>query len=329
MIQPPPIPNEGERLAALEESGLLFSPAEERFDRITRLASHVLETPMAMVSLVGDTRQWFKSAHGLQASETPREVAFCAHAIAAGGVLVVEDAAADERFADNPLVTGDPHVRAYAGSVIRSPAGQPLGTLCVIDSKPRRFSEEELARLTDLSAIAEAEIAHIPPSLQAEYLRGLDEPARRERLDAESRLLNHEGMAELLMRQASRCEHEGGRFAVVLLRIAQFDALASRLGAAAAGEMVREASSLLLRSLAPGEALGRYDADAFLAIVPGADEESAASRAQRLRDAITAKPVKAGRLSLHLAANVAVQPWTAGASLAAMLERADASLKAK
>lgn len=328
MIRPPPIPNESERLAALEESGLYFSPAEERFDRITRLAGHLLEAPMAMVSLVGDTRQWFKSAQGLQASETPREVAFCAHAIAAGSSLVVEDAAADARFADNPLVTGEPHVRAYAGSVIRSPAGLPLGTLCVVDSKPRRFSEEELARLADLAAIAEAEIARIPSSLQSEYLRGLDEPARRARLDSESRLLNHEAMAELLMRQVSRCEEEGDRFAVVLLRITQYEALASRLGATAAAAMVREAASLVLRALAPGEVLGRYDVDAFLVIVPGADEAAATSRAQRLREAITSKPVKAGQLSLHLAASVAVQPWKAGASLAAMLEAAAASLKA-
>lgn len=329
MIRPPTLPNENERLAALDGSGLLFSPAEERFDRITRLASHVLEAPMAMVSLVGNTRQWFKSAQGMQASETPREVAFCAHAIAAGRALVVEDAAADERFADNPLVTGEPHVRAYAGSVICSPEGLPLGTLCVVDSKPRRFSEEELARLADLAAIAEAEIARLPAGLQADYVRGLDETARRDRLDAESRLLNHEAMAELLMRQASRCEQEGGRFAVILLRIMQFQALASRLGAGAAGDIVREASSQLLRALAPTEALGRYDTDSFLVIVPGADDEGAASRAQSLRDAITSKPLKAGRLSLHLAANVAAQPWAAGASLAAMLEQAQASLRAK
>lgn len=329
MIPPPAIPNEGERLAALEESGLLFSPAEERFDRITRLASHVLEAPMAMVSLVGDTRQWFKSAQGLQASETPREVAFCAHAIAAGSALVVEDAATDARFADNPLVTGEPRVRAYAGSVIRSPQGLPLGTLCVVDSKPRKFSEEELARLADLAAIAEAEIARAASGPQAQYVRGLDEASRRERLDAESHLLNDQAIAELLMRQASRCEQEGGCFSVVVLRIAQYEALASRLGAGAAGEMVREAGSLVLRALAPGEVLGRYDADALLVIVPGADEPAANSRAQRLREAVTSKPVKAGRLSLHLAANAAAKSWSPGASLAAMLEEAAASLKAR
>src|ERR1700758_2406537 len=115
MIKPPEPLDESRRLGALRSLRLLDSAVEERFDCLTRLASQLFGVPTALVSLVDENRQWFKSAQGIDAAETPRDVSFCTHAIASGEPLIVEDAHRDTRFADNPLVTGAPHIRFYAG----------------------------------------------------------------------------------------------------------------------------------------------------------------------------------------------------------------------
>ena len=155
--------DERDRLAALRRLGVLDTPDEERFDRITRLAAQLVGTPIALVSLVDEQRQWFKSRVGLDATETPRSVAFCSHAIEGqpDELFVVPDAHADLRFCDNPLVTGDPHVRFYAGRVIREPSGQPMGTLCVIDHQARDLSDAERQALDDLGALVEQEFVQM------------------------------------------------------------------------------------------------------------------------------------------------------------------------
>ena len=140
---------EARRLAALHALGTLDTPADETFDRLTALAAELFDTPMALVSLIDEERQWFKSHHGLEASSTPREWAFCAHAIGLekNAFMVVEDAQLDPRFATNPLVTGHPDIRFYAGAVLTTRDGENIGTLCVIDTQPRaRPSDVELAR---------------------------------------------------------------------------------------------------------------------------------------------------------------------------------------
>jgi len=148
-------PNEAARLAALNAYGVLDTPFDARFDRIASLAARLLGMPIGLVTLVDARRQWFKAQHGLDGlRETPRDVAFCAHAVASGEFLEVSDAAADSRFADNPLVTGDPGIRFYAGAPLIDPEGFALGTLCVIDRQPRILTDAERAQLNDLAAVA-------------------------------------------------------------------------------------------------------------------------------------------------------------------------------
>ena len=154
-----PVPEEeAQRLAALAATRLVDSMPEERFDRIVRLASKVTESPIALISLLTARRQWFKARVGLPAQQTPREWAFCTHAILQDAPFVVEDAISDARFSGNPLVLADPHMRFYAGVPLRDSSGMAMGTLCVIDREPRKLRASELQALVDLAAIAAGEI---------------------------------------------------------------------------------------------------------------------------------------------------------------------------
>src|SRR5471030_485945 len=150
-----PVPeNEAHRLATLREYQLLDTPAEELFDAFTRLAAQICGTPISLISLIDANRQWFKSNVGLPGvTQTEREVAFCGHAILGDGIFEIPDARADVRFAGNPLVTGDPNIRFYAGVPLVTGGGDALGTLCVIDREPRKLTSEQR---TSLRAIADA-----------------------------------------------------------------------------------------------------------------------------------------------------------------------------
>lgn len=158
-MKPAPLPdNEQERLKALQQYDLLDTLPEEVYDDITRIASEICGTPYSLLSLVDKDRQWFKAGHGVDMTETPREQSFCAHAIIdPNETLVVPDARYDERFHDNPLVTGDPHFVFYAGVPLTDSEGYALGTLCVLDNRPRELSEQ---KLTALKALAKLVCVH-------------------------------------------------------------------------------------------------------------------------------------------------------------------------
>ena len=153
----PPLDDDA-RLAVLASLAILDTPAEAVFDRITRLASQALGMPMCAISLLDRDRQWFKSRVGLDVSETPRDLSFCAHAIHGRGLFVVPDAQADPRFHDNRLVTGSPHIRFYACVPLTSVGGIALGALCVLDTVPRQLTEVEAAMLVDLAAMVTHEL---------------------------------------------------------------------------------------------------------------------------------------------------------------------------
>lgn len=148
------------RQVALDRLGILDTPREERFDRVTRLAQELFGVPMVSVSFIDRDRQWRKSFIGLPGHEAPREQAFCDATIRQPGTLIVEDAALDERFSANPFVVGDPHLRFYAGHPLQAPGGEQVGTLCIIDTEPRRLSEREAALLRDLAGWVQSEISH-------------------------------------------------------------------------------------------------------------------------------------------------------------------------
>jgi GAF domain-containing protein len=151
--------NEAERLFILRSLNLLDTPMEERFDRITRIVCNALGVSMATISLIDDTRQWFKSKQGIEAAETSRDIAFCSYTILQDDMLIVPDATKDDRFKDNPVVTSAPNVRFYAGVPIKIRNVLAIGTLCAIDNKPHEMTEAQKLVLQDLAKIVESEIA--------------------------------------------------------------------------------------------------------------------------------------------------------------------------
>lgn len=158
-MKAPSIPsNEDQRLAALQQLNVLDTLPEERFDRITRLATQLFDVPIALVSLVDANRQWFKSRQGCDWTETSREVSFCGHAVYHEEPLIIPDTLNDERFYDNPLVSGDTNIRFYAGYPIFALDGSCVGTLCLIDHKPRDYTEADFNNHQDLAAITESEL---------------------------------------------------------------------------------------------------------------------------------------------------------------------------
>lgn len=161
--------SEAERLEALRQYRVLDTPSEDAYDDITALAAYICDVPIALISLVDADRQWFKSKVGLEASETSRDVSFCAHAILDQDIMVINDTLDDERFIDNPLVTCAPNIRFYAGVPLITPDGHPIGTLCIIDHRPRELSESQIKTLEALArqVVMQLELKRISTQLAA------------------------------------------------------------------------------------------------------------------------------------------------------------------
>lgn len=158
-MQAPSLPsNERERISTLRSLLILDTPPEQRFDNLTNMAAGFFNVPIALITLIDTHRQWFKSRCGLTVSETPREISFCGHAILGATPLIIEDALADPRFADNPLVTGDPLIRFYAGAPLTLDNGMTVGTFCIIDRVPRHLDNTEITMLIDLAKLVVQEL---------------------------------------------------------------------------------------------------------------------------------------------------------------------------
>lgn len=155
MLEPLIPENEVQRLQALRSLALLDTEAEDEYDRITNIAKYAFKVPICLVSLIDDSRQWFKSCQGISVLQTPRSISFCGHAIQHKKVFIIPNAPMDSRFADNPLVTGDPHIRFYAGYPLSAPSGELMGTLCIISDEARTLEKHEIKVLEDLGTLVE------------------------------------------------------------------------------------------------------------------------------------------------------------------------------
>lgn len=290
MIAPEVPQDEAQRLAALDSMDVLFTPSEERFDRITRIASQLLGTPIALVSLVARDVQWFKSAQGLNVSETPREISFCGHAINAEDTLVVPDATQDPRFFDNPLVTAEPNIRFYAGHPICGVNGERVGTLCIIDRKPKALTADQLGILRDLAAIAESELQRGQLSeAQRDLARRMDELQRRASVDGLTRLWNRTAIMELLSAEVTRARR-GVPISLAMIDVDHFKKVNDTYGHPAGDAVLAELAARLRRCLREYDSVGRYGGEEFIAVLSNSSLIPSMKLCQRMRMSIEKEP---------------------------------------
>jgi len=264
-----PIPeDEEQRLRELERLGLTGGEDHHYLDRIVQLASQVMDAPTALLSLVGADRQHFLSKVGSDVTEAPRSMAFCAHAIASHDLLVVEDASRDERFANNPLVCGPPGIRFYAGVPVKTAKGHPLGTLCVLDNRPRSSPGDYLPMLIMLAEMA------------ARELRLLQEKQRCPLTG----LLLRQPFFTAAERELQRCRSQGYPLTMLLLDLDNFASINSRWGHAAGEHVLREFAALCRKEAGEPDLLGRCGDVAFALLTPRL-EDRAMTMAESLREA--------------------------------------------
>ena len=275
--------DESGRVEKLRSLRILDTPAEERFDRITRLAQRLFDVPIAAVSLIDSTRQWFKSLQGLDLAQISRDVSFCGHTILEHDPMIVEDTRRDPRFLDNPLVAGDPYFRFYAGYPLFSDDGSALGTLLLYDYRPRQMQNEDIAAFADLAGIAQAELLVQKGSAAQREVLERQEEMSEDRIDGLTRLWNRTSVLEILDRELEHAQRSGKSVGVLLADIDHFKKINDQLGHKVGDDVLNEVARKIRATLRPYDAVGRFGGEEFLIILPGADSENALLAAERVR----------------------------------------------
>ncbi|MGN8144071.1 diguanylate cyclase domain-containing protein [Pseudomonas sp. 22105] len=268
MLVPGKPANEAVRVQVLHDLKLLDTAPEERFDRLTRLAKRLFNVPIALVTLVDKERQWFKSCVGLDTTETPRSVSFCAHAILRDELMLVPDAREDERFHDNPLVTGEPHIRFYAGYPLTVPSGNKMGTLCLIDTKPRDLDEEERALLRDLAGMAEQE-------LMAVQMASMDELTL---------LSNRRGFKMLAQHALDACARLEKPATLLFFDLNDFKQINDLYGHAEGDSALKTFADVLRIAFRESDVVGRLGGDEFVALLTGSSQVETTAIMARLKE---------------------------------------------
>lgn len=302
-----PLPaNERARLRALHAYEILDTLPETSYDDFAQLASIVCDAPIAMISLVDDDRQWFKAKVGLALSGTPREDAFCAHAIMdPGSVMVIRDAHADERFAQNALVLGEPHIRFYAGAPLVTSEGDAIGTLCVIDTVPRDLTpgQAEALRIMASEIVSQLDLRKSFAALeetvlaQVTYVGELEES--KQHLEAvESHLIeaamtdpltglpNRRALQERLKVEYLRAQRYGTDVAIVMIDVDHFKDINDSLGHPKGDAALVALARLLEQERRGPDMVARYGGEEFLAILPGTSLAGGMIMAERFRRAV-------------------------------------------
>lgn len=261
-MQTPAFPhNEAARIAMLRSLEILDTPPDERFDRLTRLAKHVFSVPMAVVSLVDTERQWFKSCSGLAVTQTPRDVSFCGHAILGDDLFVIEDAQQDPRFFDNPLVTGEPYVRFYAGFPLTLSGDLRIGSFCIVDTKPRQLDEVQRGLLRDLGRIAEREL----------------EAVRLAATDDLTGLYNRRGFEAMGLKLLRLCKRAQSRASLLFFDLNGFKQINDGYGHTEGDRAIVGFADVLRASMRETDVLARLGGDEFVALVvdvePGSETQ--------------------------------------------------------
>jgi len=267
----PGIPeDEKSRLKTLALLNILDTFHEERFDRLTRMACKLFDVPIAVVTLVDDKRQWFKSCIGLNVTETARDISFCGHAIMSDQVLVVSDTEKDVRFADNPLVIGDPYIRFYAGCPIKSLSGSRLGTLAIIDGKARTLSKPDLDVLKDLASMAERELAFIELAT----------------IDELTGLSNRRGFMTSARYVINICDRQEVSCSLIFIDLNDFKNINDQFGHAEGDRALVDFSNLLKNNFRNSDVLARLGGDEFVVLLTDTTKIAAEMAMRKLQKSI-------------------------------------------
>ncbi|RYF78939.1 MAG: sensor domain-containing diguanylate cyclase [Comamonadaceae bacterium] len=269
--------NEAQRLAALHRYQVLDTTAEQAYDDVTTLASAVCKAPIALISLIDQDRQWFKSRVGLEASETPRELAFCAHAILQpDAVFEVQDAHLDPRFAGSPLVTGDPGIRFYAGAPLVTADGLAIGTVCVIDREPRELSAFERKALQSLArqVVAQLELRHAMAGLELESMT-----------DPLTSLWNRRSLDRRLHAAWDAHGRERSPLSLLMIDLDHFKRVNDAYGHPAGDRVLVQAAAIIREQIGEDGLAARFGGEEFCVVMPGMDAQTAQQRAEQLRRA--------------------------------------------
>lgn len=310
--------DEVSRLHTLDRYQVLDSQPEPQFNRIVALAKRALRVPIALISLVDEERQWFKARDGLSVEETPRSQAFCDHAIRQRSVMVVEDAREDPRFSTNPLVTGEPCIRFYAGAPLITSDGHALGTVCVIDRVPRHFDREDCETLSDLAAIVMDEL---------ELRLANRELAVLAQTDPLTGALNRRTFFSLAEREMGRRRRTGCDIALLALDIDHFKMINDTHGHDAGDRVLAQFADQIAQTIRVQDVFARLGGEEFALILPDASLAQAAETGERLRRFVEQTPIHtdAGPIKITVSMGGAiVQPGEA--SVEPALRRADKAL---
>lgn len=304
-------PDERTRLETLRSLNLLDTAPEERFDRLTRLAKRMFGVPISLVSLIDENRQWFKSIQGLDASETPRDISFCGHAILGDEILMIPDALNDARFADNPLVVNEPNIRFYAGCPLTVHNGSKLGTLCIIDREPRAFDAEDLALLKDLATMAEQEIAAVQLST----------------LDELTMISNRRGFLALAQHALNLCNRTNIPAVLLSFDLNDFKEINDRFGHAEGDRALVAFAEQMRTIFRASDVFARLGGDEFVALMTDTDQKAIDVVLARFNAAVSAynQQAKRGYNLSYCVGYVAYDPGEVQ-SIEELLERADTNM---
>lgn len=343
MIRPGRPDDEGRRQATLDAYRILDSPPETAYDDLVRIASAVCDAPMAVVSLVDRDRQWFKARVGVDAEETTRDESFCAHAILTPDVTtVVPDTLRDPRFHDHPLVTGDAGVRFYAGAPLRAADGAALGTVCVLDRRPRHLTAEmraalealsrQAARLMELHRVSAALRHHLQERdwyeqqllhYQSELELQNADLAEQSATDPLTGLANRRAFARTLDDAIAVARSTGTPLAVALIDIDHFKSINDTLGHAEGDRVLQALGAQLRDAVAARGRVARYGGEEFVRLLPGCTPDAAAALCEQLRVEVAAMAI-----GVRITVSTGVASLAPDDDAAALLARADAALYA-
>ncbi len=311
-MQEPRIPdNEEERIAFLQSLDILDTPPERIYDQVTELAADILDVPIALVSIVDKDRQWFKSKCGLDADETGRDISFCGHVVFSNQPLTIPDTLEDARFADNPLVTGEPKIRFYAGLPITIKDNITVGTLCVIDTKPRQLTEDQIRRFEQLKTIVQESFITIRNSLT----------------DPLTSIYNRRMLAQIGEKLIAKANRDEMTFACASIDIDYFKNINDTHGHEAGDKILIEFTRFLQEELRKEDYLFRIGGEEFCILFPGTTASKATHYVERLIESLRSKVFSYYMSKFKLTASIGITGYQRhDRSIDSVLKRADLCL---